>query len=117
MQLLRIRVTGTLTTRNERCHSFTVTCFNVVFWDKTFYDYKFVQMIITILPSKPPVEPSFHDGVTVVLGRPMVKKFFTCSPDLSVLIRNVLLLHFIGSSQMNILQAFNLPRKKNKKIH
>lgn len=61
-----------------------------------------------ILSSETPVEPSFHDGVTVLLGRPMVEKLFTCSTLLYVLIRNVLLLHFIGASKTNILQALDL---------
>ena len=73
---------------------------------------EWVQMIFTILPSKASVESSFHDGVTVLLGRPMVQKLFTCSPGLSVLTRNLPLLYFIGTSQMNILQALNLVNKK-----
>ena len=81
----------------------------------TTYYCELVQKMFTVLASKAPVEPSFHDGVAVVLGRPVVQKLFTCSTLLTVLIRNVLLLCFIDTSQVNILQALDLPRKKQNK--
>ena len=67
--------------------------------------------MFTVLPRKAPFEPSFYDGLAVVLGRPMVQDLFTFSTLLFVLVRDLLLLSFIGAPQMDILQALNLSRK------
>lgn len=77
----------------------------------TTYNCEWEQKVST----KAPVEPSFHDGVAVVLGGPMVQELFHCSTLLSVLFRNVPLLHLIGASQVNILQALDLPGKNKNK--
>lgn len=77
----------------------------------TTYYCDLVPRIFTILPSKAPVEASFHDGVAIVPCRPVVQKLFTRSTLLSVLIADVLLLHFIGATEMNVLHALDLSRK------
>lgn len=76
--------------------------------------HSFCPEIITILPSIAPVEAIFHDGVTVVLGRPVVQELFTCSTIQYVLISNELPLRFVGTTQVNILQTLDLTKQRLK---
>lgn len=66
----------------------------------------------TILPSETPVEAIFHDQFAIALCRPMVQQLFTSTTLLAVLISNAFLLHFIGTSEMDILHTLNLSRNK-----
>lgn len=66
----------------------------------------------TILPSETPVEAIFHDQFAIALCRPMVQQLFTSTTLLSILISNAFLLHFIGTSEMDILHTLNLSRNK-----
>lgn len=64
--------------------------------------------------SEAPVEAVVYDGLTVVLAGAVVQKLLPRSPFCSVLFRKAMFLHFVGLSQMNVLQALDLAREPKK---
>ena len=70
--------------------------------------YDSVQVLSTILSSKAPVEARLHDGLAVLVGGAVIEQLLAYSCPSLLVIRETLPLHFIGTSEMHVLQSLDL---------